>query len=329
MFKCKICRQEFKNLKGLSVHIYSKHKINLQKYYNTYIKVSNEEYCNNENCNNKTNFNNLRDGYCKYCSLVCANTSEVRKNQERNRMIKKYKNPNERKRTGSYVKKAFKKSEKRKNVSIGVLESHQRDPTIKERISIGIKNVYQNKPELRKKASEHGKRIWKDPKIREKIINSLQKTCSTKSYKEKKRKIALEIAKDPIWRKNVSEGTKKGQSKNPNFRESRRQYMLDGGAAYCNRFIKNPSKPQIALFKLCQEVLPYPILNYPCLGYSIDIVVPQLSLAIEYDGSYWHQDKDYDIKRQKELEEEGWNFLRYIDYIPSKKKLRQQVLDII
>ena len=97
--------------------------------------------------------------------------------------------------------------------------------------------------------------------------------------------------------------------------------MINGGAANCNRFIKNPSKPQIALFKLCQKLLPYPIMNYPCKGYSIDIAIPQLNLAIEYDGSYWHQDKEYDKKRQNELEQEGWNFLRYIDKVPKEEHL--------
>lgn len=110
-----------------------------------------------------------------------------------------------------------------------------------------------------------------------------------------------------------------------NCPECFRQWMLNGGAAYCNSFIKNPSKPQIKLFNLCQEILPYPILNYPCLNYSIDIAIPKLSIAIEYDGSHWHQNKQYDLKRQKELEKEGWKFLRYRDYVPSKKEILEDL----
>lgn len=100
--------------------------------------------------------------------------------------------------------------------------------------------------------------------------------------------------------------------------------MINGGAAYCNRFIKNPSKPQIKLFELCQKLLPYPILNYPCDRYSIDIAVPSLNLAIEYDGSYWHN-SEYDKYRQEQIEKDGWVFLRYVDEIPSKKKLLKEV----
>jgi len=101
-------------------------------------------------------------------------------------------------------------------------------------------------------------------------------------------------------------------------------WMNDGGAAYCNKFITNPSRPQIELFKLCQEIFPYPVLNYSCLNYSIDIAVPILNLAIEYDGSYWHKNKKYDKQRQEELEEEGWIFLRFIDKIPTKYELLQE-----
>ena len=110
--------------------------------------------------------------------------------------------------------------------------------------------------------------------------------------------------------------------------EKLKERMNDWQAGYMNTFIKNPSKPQIKLFKLCCEIFPYPILNYRCLNYSIDIAVPSLNLAIEYDGSYWH-DKEYDDYRQNKLENEGWKFLRYVDKIPEKDKLFFDFKEII
>lgn len=88
------------------------------------------------------------------------------------------------------------------------------------------------------------------------------------------------------------------------------------------------SKPQLKLFKLCQETLPYPIIEYPCNGKFIDIAIPQLPLAIEYDSSYWHRNHYEDMRRQKLLENEGWNFLRYRDYIPTKEELISDVNSI-
>ena len=110
--------------------------------------------------------------------------------------------------------------------------------------------------------------------------------------------------------------------------DEHKEWMKNGGAAYCNTFIKNPSKPQIELFKLCQELLPYPILNYPCERYSIDIAVPILNLAIEYDGSYWHQNKKYDKHRQEQIEDDGWTFLRYIDIVPNREQLIMDIKEV-
>ena len=66
-------------------------------------------------------------------------------------------------------------------------------------------------------------------------------------------------------------------------------------------------------------------MNYPCLNFSLDIAIPCLSIVIEYDGSYWHQDEEYDKNRQHKIEKEGWKFLRYVDYIPSSKELISDV----
>jgi len=38
------------------------------------------------------------------------------------------------------------------------------------------------------------------------------------------------------------------------------------------------------------------------------------------DEPYWHQDKEKDLIRQKQLEEEGWNFIRF-NKIPERLKL--------
>lgn len=107
--------------------------------------------------------------------------------------------------------------------------------------------------------------------------------------------------------------------------EKRRQKMLNGGAVYIRSFIKNPSKPQVKLFNLVKEIYPEAVLEYSCLNYSIDIAIPNLYIAVEYDGSYWHQDQEADNKRQKEIENKGWIFLRYRDYIPTKEELKRNI----
>lgn len=61
------------------------------------------------------------------------------------------------------------------------------------------------------------------------------------------------------------------------------------------------------------------------LNYSIDVAIPSLNVAIEYDCWYWHQDGEKDAKRQKEIEQQGWKFIRYRDVIPTKEKLMYDI----
>jgi very-short-patch-repair endonuclease len=108
--------------------------------------------------------------------------------------------------------------------------------------------------------------------------------------------------------------------------------MINGYSAYIGSFVRNVSKPQTKLFDLVQRVCPYPIFNFPFYRkprcYVIDIVVPKLELVIEYDEPYYHQDKDRDSKRQQEIEEEGWKFLRY-ESIPPLDQLKEDIKKVL
>jgi hypothetical protein len=108
-----------------------------------------------------------------------------------------------------------------------------------------------------------------------------------------------------------------------------RERMLGGQAAYMNSFITNPSKPQVELYELIKSMYSTAILNYASLNFSIDIAIPDLNVAIEYDGSYWHQNQEADDKRQKLLEDVGWKFLRYVDYVPSKEEFKKDIFSIL
>lgn len=101
----------------------------------------------------------------------------------------------------------------------------------------------------------------------------------------------------------------------------------NGGAAYTQSFIRNPSKPQVNLYNKVKELYPSAILNYPLktINKTLDIAIPDLKIVIEYDGSYWHKDKEKDMKRQKDIEKFGWKFIRYLDKIPSIEMLLEDI----
>jgi hypothetical protein len=96
------------------------------------------------------------------------------------------------------------------------------------------------------------------------------------------------------------------------------------GAIACSR-MTNPSIPQLKLFELTKELYPNTILNYSVSYFCIDVAIIDKKIAIEYDGSYWHQNKEKDSIRQKEIEKLGWSFIRYTDYIPSKQELVRDI----
>jgi len=114
-----------------------------------------------------------------------------------------------------------------------------------------------------------------------------------------------------------------------NQKRTQQEKMNNGQAAYCNSFITNPSKPQVELFELTRSLYNTAILNHPCLNFAIDIAIPDLNVAIECDGKWHKHHEEADSKRQKLLEDEGWIFLRYMDYIPSKEELKENISLII
>jgi hypothetical protein len=132
-----------------------------------------------------------------------------------------------------------------------------------------------------------------------------------------------------------------GKEKASEIKEKLKKWMKSGHAAYMNKFIQNPSKEELKLRTLCQKVLPYVEPNYPVYrigkgrrSYNIDNAVPKLNLAIEFDGYFHFCDEEhikYHRKRQKDLEEEGWKFLRYdiFHLFPSLEQLKKDIQELL
>jgi very-short-patch-repair endonuclease len=68
-------------------------------------------------------------------------------------------------------------------------------------------------------------------------------------------------------------------------------------------------------------------------GKNPDIIIPEYKIIIEYDGEYWHQDKEKDLERQKKIENLGYIFIRYNggkkDKIPSKDQIKKDIIEVI
>lgn len=99
------------------------------------------------------------------------------------------------------------------------------------------------------------------------------------------------------------------------------------GAIACSK-CTNPSVPQVKLYEMVKTIYESAILNHTVEWYCIDIAIIDKKIAIEYDGSYWHQDLRKDLERQNDLEKLGWKFIRYIDQLPSIETLTDDINNI-
>lgn len=72
------------------------------------------------------------------------------------------------------------------------------------------------------------------------------------------------------------------------------------------------SSQQIQVYEMIKNKHPDVILNYPFSSLSLDIFVEinNVKIDVEYDGWFFHQDKQKDIKRDKFLQSQGFKTLR-------------------
>jgi len=197
----------------------------------------------------------------------------------------------------------YNSDEHKKNMSKSVKTAFQ-NPDIKQRHLESVSN-----PKARLENSKRIKAIWDD-------LDSVYNSDEFKLNRLKR-----QTNPESNWRKNHKRSVNAS-----GFRRIHSERMLNGGAARANSFVQNPSKSQVLLFEKVRKIYPDAVLNYPVLNFSIDVAIPQENIAIEYDGSYWHQGrKEEDAKRQKELENIGWKFLRYVDYVPKTDILKNDL----
>ena len=87
MIKCLICDKEFNTIRGLSVHIVSKH-CSKQEYYDKFLKASDEGFC--LTCGLELQFKTLIDGYGKFCSSGCVSKCEEIKKKKQKTCLKNF-----------------------------------------------------------------------------------------------------------------------------------------------------------------------------------------------------------------------------------------------
>jgi hypothetical protein len=99
--------------------------------------------------------------------------------------------------------------------------------------------------------------------------------------------------------------------------------VQDNGCPYCSK------QTSLAEIRLYSELLPYfpdAIWRHKVYGFEADIFIPDISLAIEYDGYRWHTGKvNAEVKKNNGLEQKGISIVR-VRELPLERIAAQDLL---
>lgn len=257
---------------------------------------------------------------------VCSQPKYRQKISER---MKSYcQNPEIRKQMSERAKKALAPLEVRRRMSESAKKVGQ-NPEIQKHRSETQKKRYEN-PKEREKQSERSKKMWSDLGYRKKNVQSVNKAWSspklrqkqstiqkekgrTSELRQKRSKISKENWQNPEIKQRRIEGIKKKWNKEKSKILNKRWVTLKE-KWYKKGIPGISSEPQNILYDVVKQIYPGAIINDPTIikGILIDVTIPSLKVAIEYDGYYFHQNTTQrDIGRISELHVKGWRTLNY------------------
>lgn len=265
MVKCLICGKDFKNGKYLSAHLKFEEHVKGQDYYDFYLKKPNEGIC--LVCGKPTKYINFTRGYQKCCSQNCSNSPLSDKGKNISKVLKSH---------TEEQRQAIK--EKREATCLNKYGVKSNFLLI-NRSKISIEKANQTRQQHISDGTIVGHNIQQSWKTRHKTIEQycLDNDCIAFSDlldKYGQGWLSLDIPKIYINKQNVvidkkylpiiEEYTSTNHHSNKSKAE---QYIIDkldyqGTIKRNDRTIIKPKE--------------------------LDIYIPELKLAIEYNGIYWH-----------------------------------------
>jgi len=319
MKKCELCNKEFKNIKGLSSHIFWMHKeISKEDYYKKYLMVesSNRGFC--LFCGKKCKFVGFDVGYLKYCSTMCSNSSEETKIKSKNTCMMKF--------GFNYASssKIFRESVKNTCMKKYGVDNISKNGDIKKKKEITVFSNYGvNNPSQSKQISEF---------VRNKKLKMYYNRL-IKSDRFKNMTIPLVDIGDYKGVKGFEYDFKCIKCNNV-FKDN-----LDSGkiprCPKCYPFSNTSSKSEKDLFEYIKNICfdavegDRKVLN----GFELDIYIPSKNLAIEFDGLYWHselngKDRKYHLNKTISCEKKGIRLIHiFEDEWVNKEYIVKSIID--
>lgn len=283
-YKCHICGNMYK-LKGLSFHIIRKHNMTVQQYYDTYLKKEYDGIC--LYCGNPTKFVGVKRGYNKYCCNKCSQLSDITKHKKKQTCLERF-----------GVENSFQSQEKRIKIKNTMLQRYGVDSSLK------LKHV-------RAKTIEAIASSVVVLKIRQSFLATIRN---------------YEKQHNCTWLHDLVKQHGQGiLSLNLD------RLVLHKHAVFIPNYEINKilqykqslqSSKEFLLYKKIQEFYNGKIIQHNrtiIAPYELDIYIPSLKLAIEYNGTYWHSTEagtpiDYHLKKSLLCREQNIRLIHIYEF---------------
>lgn len=297
---CKICNKDYR---ALGSHISKSHNMDIKTYYDTYIKTSTDGFC--KTCGKPTAFVNLHIGYKNHCSNSCAQKDKSTREKIRKTNLERYGYTNgnrelvkktnlERYGSTSYLstkecRKALRKANQELYGTNTPFESKEIQEKVKQtnRKNLGVDYPLANKQVHEKAQQNKLNDIYNYAKANnmELLINLTESYGWGWLYELD---IPYVIYKHVALVDNKYLPSIQEYAKNhPNIPKVSKRHKYNSGG-------KVKSKAELVLIDYIKSIYngTIDVGSYKIISpYQLDIYLPDLKLAIEYNGIYWHSIK--------------------------------------
>lgn len=325
---CEICKNEVKNFIVLGLHLKRAHNTNAKNYYDMFIRKPNEGIC--PVCGKETAFQGIRLGYLKFCSSKCSNNSPetIAKREQTNIEHYGVKNPYQ----AQEVKEKIIKHNLEK---YGYEYNLQRPETIQQ----------SRKTKLIKYGSETYNNTEKAKKtcLNQFGVDSFSKTDQFKemltdidvfgsisgsgleshfAYVEEQKKLGYITIQEAL--------DKYGQSWYKNrivpilYKHHTGFISLDDEKIIEQYYLDNnghSSQAENKLLSIIKQYYSEKVIhgdNKTLAPLELDFYIPELQIAIEYNGSYWHSIEfkpvDYHFNKSIICLEKGIRLIHFYEF---------------
>lgn len=324
---CKICEKEL-NVGGLGSHLRI-HNLNKQEYYNLYLKKENEGIC--LNCENETKFISIISGYAKYCKKcsyikrfkTIRNTWKNKCKEEKDKFVLK----NKKAKLIKYGNENYNNIEKMKESCLKKynVDNPFKSEIIKEKIKrtcldkYGVDNIGKSEYYWKKRI----KQIYNKIHI---ILTKNNLILVEKIDKFEYAKIKLKCEKGHVFEHDLQ------------YLYLKDRIGKEIKCTICFPSEVGTSKEEKELLEFIKENYEGGILENDRTQISpleLDIYIPKLKLAFEYNGLHWHNElhKPFYYHRFKtdKCEEQGIHLIHIYqdDWTYKQEIVKSRILNLL